>query len=595
MKKWFSRLKAFGLTRRALASMLGLGVLCTFFEAIGITIFLPIFQFIRLEGDIEALRESGRVWEIMVDTLDSIGITPDLAGLLLFAFSCFILRQLFLYVRVSYGFRIMMALRKRIIDDGFQRYFAATMAYQDSVPVGTLVNTLVTEGRLSASALMAPITLILHIIISATYLGIMGGLSLEMTAMSVAIFVLTALVLGRWIKHVERLSRLVTKSNSEMTSFLIERLRSPRLIRLSGTTDAELGEMNGLTSQQREHTVDVQLMQARVNTMVEPIIIGLSCAILYIAVSNLDMELEVIGLYLVVGLRLVPVFKTLVDQKQGYLKGMGAIEAIEKAFQEMEENLEIDSGNTRFNRLVDKISIKNVVLRYEQGDSPALNNVNLEISAHKLTALVGPSGSGKSTLIDVISRIRQPQEGEVRFDGTPYEEFSLPSLRSAIAYVPQTPQIFMGTVAQHIRYGKVMASDQEVRKAASLAGAAEFIEKLPNGYETQVGEDGVRLSGGQRQRLDLARALISDASVLILDEPTSNLDAEAEEAFRNVLKAIRQTGDFTIVVVAHRLSTIVEADTIVVLDKGKVASAGSHETLIAENPWYSRAVKLQNL
>src|SRR5690606_11715356 len=173
-------------------------------------------------------------------------------------------------------------------------------------------------------------------------------------------------------------------------------------------------------------------------------------------------------------------------------------------------------------------------------------------------AIVGPSGAGKSTLIDLLPRLREPTSGTIFLDDTPITEFSVVSLRSGIAYVPQTPILFNESIADHIRLGKPDATADEVRVAAELAGADEFIRALPNAYDTVIGESGIRLSGGQRQRLDLARALVRSAYILILDEPTSNLDAESEENFRRTLLQLRKRSNTTVIVVAHRLSTIMD-------------------------------------
>jgi ABC-type multidrug transport system fused ATPase/permease subunit len=166
-------------------------------------------------------------------------------------------------------------------------------------------------------------------------------------------------------------------------------------------------------------------------------------------------------------------------------------------------------------------------------------------------------------------------------------------LRNGIAFVPQQPQIFNNTAAEHIRYGRDDASDEEVREAARLAGALDFIERLPQGFNTLLGDGGARLSGGQRQRLDIARALVRRAPILILDEPTSALDAEAEAAFRDTLRTLRTETELTILVIAHRLSTIADADRIVLLQHGRMATAGTHDELLAKGGWYADAYRQQ--
>ena len=210
-----------------------------------------------------------------------------------------------------------------------------------------------------------------------------------------------------------------------------------------------------------------------------------------------------------------------------------------------------------------------------------------------MVALVGSSGSGKSTLIDLLPRLRQPDFGEIKIGEHSINEYKLSNLRQSISYVPQEPQIFDGTVKNHILYGKSDASNEEILEAAKLAGADAFIEQLPEKYDTPLGEDAIRLSGGQRQRLDLARALVRKAPLLILDEPTSNLDAESEGAFCQVIARIRKQTDTTIIMITHRLASIIDADKIIVLNNGEVESEGVHNELLDYSEWYNKAWKMQ--
>ena len=245
------------------------------------------------------------------------------------------------------------------------------------------------------------------------------------------------------------------------------------------------------------------------------------------------------------------------------------------------------------------IEFQNVGFVYPDGAAPdgstqaALSGVTLKINAGEIVAIVGPSGSGKTTMLNLLPRFFDPTEGEIRLDGRSIADASLKSLREQIALVTQEIFLFDDTVTNNIAYGRPDVPAEAVERAARMALAHGFIEQMPNGYQTRLGERGQRLSGGQRQRISIARALLKNAPILILDEATSHLDSEAEMLVQRALSNLMEGR--TVIVSAHRLSTIRSADKIVVMEAGRVVDVGTHESLLRSSPLYQRLFELQSV
>ena len=243
------------------------------------------------------------------------------------------------------------------------------------------------------------------------------------------------------------------------------------------------------------------------------------------------------------------------------------------------------AGARDLGRARGEIGFDDVSFRYD-GGAAVLDHITLKIAAGTTVALVGPSGAGKSTLVKLLPRFYDVSDGRLTLDGTDIREMTLKSLRQNVAIVAQDPMLLSGSIAENLRYGRPDASDAQVREAARLAFASEFIERLPDGYDTEIGERGLRLSGGQKQRIAIARAFLKDAPVLLLDEPTSALDPESEALIKQALLQLLRGR--TAVIIAHRLSTIEHADEVVVLDHGRVVERGPHHELLARGGLYRR-------
>ena len=589
--KWKNRAQILGLSYRTIIILVALSLVATVTEVFGIGVFLPIFQFIRFEGDISALVSESSLWQYVISIFSYFGIKPSLLILLLLSFVFFLSRQFFTYIRTVYATTVSQRIIQTQRNLMFNKYIEADTAYHDSVPVGNLLNVITTEVTSAVGGIMTPMVLMSNVIMLIGYLSMLFILSWQMTIFSSIILLLTSRVPNIWIRKSYQIGLKLVDANTIMSEFLVGRLRSPRLVRLSGTENAEKEEFYKLTQAQRKRSISSSILQAKTEVAMEPIVIGLSLIFLYFAYSAMQLQIEVIGLYLVIALRLLPVVKGILKQMLTVQKHMGSIEAIEDRLKVMIESAETNDGVIDLIELKRSISINNVNYCYPSDNKDVLNKITIEFKANQMTAIVGPSGGGKSTLIDLLPRLRTPREGTIRFDGNNIEKIRLKSLRQIIAYVPQSPQIFNGTIKNHVLYGKKNATNKEVQEALLMSGAEEFVNKLPQGIETIIGEDAIRLSGGQRQRLDLSRALVKKVPILILDEPTSGLDVESENLFMQALQRIRSETNITIIIITHRLISIADADQIVVLNQGIVEETGKHNELLKKKGWYAKAWK----
>jgi subfamily B ATP-binding cassette protein MsbA len=579
-----------GLPPRGIVMLLLFQLGGTAMELAGLAALVPVVQYVQAGGDVAGLVAQQRLWAILAEASAVTGIPLSLETLLGASMVALLLRQGFVFLRLRHQVRIREGLLAQNRARGFAAYVRADAAYHDAQSPGRVVNDLTTELDRAVQYLFSGVMLTGLAVIFAAYLAVMLAVAAALTAVAMVVFGVAAVAMRGQLKKTVVVSREIVEANRNTSAFLVERLKLARLIRLAGTEAVEAREMARLTDRQRSRMVRIFNLLANLEIIVEPIVVGAALLVFYVSVSVFAMPLEYVGLFLLLVMRLLPVLKETARTRQTMRGTEASFRHVAERLEEMEAAREVPGGTRPFPGLAEGLRFEGVSFAYpSRPDHPVLDRVTLTVPAGGLTAIVGPSGAGKSTLFDLIPRLRRPTAGRILADGTDIAEFNLASLRRGIAYAPQSPQVFNVPLIEHIRYGKPDATEEEVRRAAGLANAAGFIEALPEGYATLAGEGGGRLSGGQRQRLDLARALVAQAPILLLDEPTSNLDADSEALFRDALLRIRNHTSITVIVIAHRLSTVTLADKIVVMEGGRVVDEGRHEDLLGAGGWYAEA------
>jgi ATP-binding cassette, subfamily B, bacterial MsbA len=327
-------------------------------------------------------------------------------------------------------------------------------------------------------------------------------------------------------------------------------------------------------------------MTSAASTPLIQMLVGIALAtLIYIALTYADLKSPgtFVAYLTAVGAIINPIRK-LGEISPLILKGVAAAESV---FQLLDERPEKDGGTLESDRVTGAVVFKKVNYAYPDQESQALSDVSLDVGPGEIIALVGKSGGGKSTLVNLLPRFYDIQQGDILLDGQPIQNYTLANLRKQIAIVTQKVTLFEGTVADNIAYGRAdQVTPEAIKRAADLAYATEFIERLPQGFATQIGEGGARLSGGQRQRLAIARAILKDAPILIMDEATSALDNESERFIQAAMDEVMKGR--TTFVIAHRLSTVEHANRIVVMDEGKIVEVGSHKELLTQSGVYAK-------
>jgi subfamily B ATP-binding cassette protein MsbA len=407
----------------------------------------------------------------------------------------------------------------------------------------------------------------------------------KLTLMFVCVAPLIGLLVTRVGKRLRRLSNKVQTSVGDITQITSEMVNGFGVMRSFGGEAYEKNRFESISKKNYLQNMKIALTAAA-NTPLLQLLIAFSMAFLIFWVLNftkLDNTAEFMGYMTALGMMLQPM-RRLGEITPMILKGVAAADSV---FQMLDTPAEKDQGHYQVEKVKGDVEFSNVSFTYPNKERPALKNFKLQINAGEVIALVGASGSGKSTLVNLLNRFYDPSEGEILIDGVPIEQYRLQNLRQQIALVNQQVTLFNETVAANIAYGSQQDPDMDAIKAsADAAYATEFIQTLPEGFATPIGESGGRLSGGQRQRLVIARALFKDAPILILDEATAALDNESEHYIQQAL--VRVMKGRTTIVIAHRLSTIENADRILVMADGQIVEEGSHQELLAKQGHYTR-------
>jgi subfamily B ATP-binding cassette protein MsbA len=530
----------------------------------------------------------------LINTVLQSADLSQLNRITLLLIATFLIRSVMYYFEVyslSYvGERIVVDLRSQT----YSRLHRLSLRFFTERRTGELLSRLTSDVTLVRSALTNNVAAVLSQALTfAGSLGLMLYLNWRLTLFILAlvpVVIISAVVFGARLR---KLSTTVQDRLADSSALAEEALGNVRVVKSFAREPYEVQRYLDAITVMFQTTLKMIIVRAAFGPLITFLAFSSLAAILWFGgreVLASRLSAGALIAFLVYGINIassVGGFTSLYTQLQE------AAGATRRIFDLLDETPDIADrpGAIPLPALEGRITFDNVSFTYAVGTEHVLCEINLEIAPGEILALVGPSGAGKSTLFNLIPRFYDPSQGSVRIDGHDLRTVTLETLRSQIGLVPQETQLFSGSVRENLRYGRLDASDAELEAAAQAANAEEFIHRLPDGYDTLVGERGVKLSGGQRQRVAIGRALLRNPRILLLDEATSSLDSESEGLVQEALERLMQNR--TTIIIAHRLSTIHKAHRIAVLDQGNLVELGNHAELMEKDGLYARLYRLQ--
>jgi subfamily B ATP-binding cassette protein MsbA len=575
----------------------GLMGLASIAEAIGITMLLPLIAAADVSGLRDGLKTS-RVNDGLQGMLDTIGIGDSMLGILLFIAFIFVLKGLIVFLAHAYQAHLQAQLMREMKALVFGKYRTMDYGYYCQHNTGHFVNIINGQINGFVESFSSFKTFLTALTTTVIFFATSFLIAWEFALMAVAAGLVLLLLFRRLSKYVHKLSRKAAKEKGHLNKLLVQAMQSFKYL----TSTAEMEHLDSSVMRSvgklSRYMKRKGVANALTDALGEPLAVCLMLSVVMVQVVVLEVSLVSVVVALILFYRAILGIMRMQSKWQKTLAKMGSFDMVEKEIARLNVNQE-PSGKVQIGDFSEKLELRDISFAYGKSKETVLLNLSMAIKANTTVAFVGESGAGKSTLADILTLILRPQTGEILIDGVPGPDIDLSSWRRQIGYVSQETVVFDDTIANNIAlwkndYAKDSEARSRIEKAARQAHADDFIRDLPDGYNTVVGDRGIRLSGGQRQRLFLARELYKQPRLLILDEATSALDSESEKYIQESIDALKRR--MTVVLIAHRLSTIQNADKIYVLDKGQVVEEGTYKELAGiKNGFFLKMVSVQAL
>jgi subfamily B ATP-binding cassette protein MsbA len=557
-----------------------LAVLSSLFEGVSLALIIPLIE--TLQGD-GGVRSKGPIIDLVFWLLSFVPVSSTLLAALVAIIGALILKNAIGYLNVAvlcvfYG-RLSHALRTAV----FRSILNRPLAEYERERVGRSLNVLTTETWRATDAINSLFMIVTSISTIIVFLALLFLLSWQLSLVALGCTALIPPLVQLINMRVKRMSRLALAANEALAQRTWSSLNGLRTIHIFGRSATEALRFQESSDLVRRRFLKMSLVSAGMAPVTE-VLVSAAIAVVAVFVHSTGVGLGTLVGFLAILLRLQPRILSLVSAQATLLSHHGSVVAIGEALTESRGRFAPDGAP--FTALRDGIEVRNLTLQYPGTSRPALSDVSLTVKRGTMVAIVGPSGSGKSTLLDLLLGLRPPDRGDVLVDAIPLSRIDLNSWRSRISVVDQDPYVFDDTVGANIRFGADGVSDAAVVEAARFARADKFIRQLPSGYDTIIGERGTQISGGQRQRIALARALVRNPEILLLDEAMNALDRHTEDELQLFLKSFARSR--TVIFVSHRIESVLHADLVVMMEEGRVLERGAPRSLLERGGPFAR-------
>ena len=555
-------------------------------EGIGLSFLLPI-----IDSTSSNQGETGGYVDVFVTVYDFLGLPFELSYIIVGVAFVMLVRFSMTYLSVWFKSQLQAEYVRHLQAESYQKALDARISYFDDEGSDDILNVIVTQARKAGKSLSLALKLFNQVTMSLVYFAIALIIAPELTVLTVVFLGGLVTLTRRVFESAYSVGDRTAEANERIQTAVQAGTQGIRDVKLFGMSDEVFSDFREAADQYVEASVSLNRNQAAMDNLYRMIAAVTVFVLIWFAITQTTLTIGGIAVFLFAMFRLAPrasQLNTLAYKLDGFIPHLYRTQQF---IDELEAKKEPDAGREPVPEPVERIAFEDVSFAYES-DEQVLDGISFSFAREDFVAFVGSSGAGKSTIVSLLTRMYDPDSGTISANGTPIEEFDIDEWREHVAVVRQHPFIFNDTLRYNLTIGNRSVSHDRLEAVCEIAQVTEFFDELPNGYDTVLGEDGVRLSGGQRQRIALARALLKDSDLLILDEATSDLDTTLEKRVHDGIEQMDH--DRALLVIAHRLSTVRNADRIYTMSDGQITETGPHERLVEQGGTYANLYAKQS-